>query len=327
MADLRTQSANMTGQKSRPSKKNRESPKSQSSTGAWSILSLLLGCTTVAFNRNHVTVEQGALSLALPAACAWKIHQKDTGCGYENTWASQLLRIVAAMNIASVLLQREGLPEQLLPTIASIGLAAGTSPHGKLLSHQKVPVLSMAVVLMTVFFGSVEMSAAIGLAMGRLDGWPLAWAALCAVSSLLALSGWSLYVKGDHGRVQDMLGPMLSPRTLLPIAIANATLEEVEFRMLTLGSLLAGFASTSISWVAVSIVVHSIYFAVLHYLGGFPSGRSGFALVLVWSTFLGILRYWTGGMGLVLLLHVQADIVIFILVMAEERKRAPKTTL
>ncbi|CAE8646557.1 unnamed protein product, partial [Polarella glacialis] len=134
--------------------------------------------------------------------------------------------------------------------------------------------------------------------------------------------GWSLLVvRGDHGPVQIMLAPVLSPASVFPLAAVNALMEEVEFRMLLLGSLLAGAATGSPVWVSLAMVLHATYFAVLHYLGGFPSGRFGFVLVFVWGLFLGFLRWWTGGMVLVLLCHMQADIVVFLLVMLEERRR------
>ena len=87
--------------------------------------------------------------------------------------------------------------------------------------------------------------------------------------------------------------------------------------MLFLGASIAGDASKSIPLMAYTMALHSIYFALLHFLGGFPTGLSGFALVFMWSFFLDILRLWCGGMALVMMLHVQADVAIFILVLRQ----------
>ena len=84
---------------------------------------------------------------------------------------------------------------------------------------------------------------------------------------------------------------------------------------------MSGEASSSSLLTAISLILHSVFFALLHYLGGFPRGLSGFVLVLVWSLFLDILRIWSGGMALVFLLHVQADVTIFWLVLFEEKRR------
>ena len=91
--------------------------------------------------------------------------------------------------------------------------------------------------------------------------------------------------------------------------------------MMFLGGVLAGEASESKVMTSISLTLHSTYFALLHYLGGFPRGLSGFVLVLIWSLFLGILRIWSGGMALVFLLHIQADVTIFLLVLVEDRRR------
>merc|ERR1711924_160742 len=121
------------------------------------------------------------------------------------------------------------------------------------------------------------------------------------------------------------LGSMLTPVNLLPLAVFNALQEEMEFRMLLMGGLLHP-NDTALLWITVVILLQALYFAALHVAGGFPSGASGGLLVFIWGTFLGILRYWTGGMALVLVLHFQADVVIFILVLLEKRRRQTNFT-
>ena len=61
---------------------------------------------------------------------------------------------------------------------------------------------------------------------------------------------------------------------------------------------------------------------------GFPSELSGFVLTLLWSLFLCGLRLWSGGVGLVILVHVVADITIGVLVLGEkERKERAEAAL
>merc|ERR1712113_336978 len=87
------------------------------------------------------------------------------------------------------------------------------------------------------------------------------------------------------------------------------------------GGMLSQPAFLSLPWQALAIGLHSLLFATLHVTAGFPSGTLGGVLVYIWSVFLGILRLWSGGMALVLLLHFQADVVIFILIVLEQRRR------
>jgi len=164
----------------------------------------------------------------------------------------------------------------------------------------------------------------LGFSAGDMHGWPLLLSSAMAVCSTVALAGWSLWwVRGDHGPVQKRLAIILGPRPwfVLPLAMINAVREEIEFRCLYLGALIEGLAGLNLPWVAAAIFLHALYFAAMHVSAGFPSGAAGGLLVLIWGGFLGWIRWWTGGMTLVYLLHVQADVVIFVLVLIEEHRR------
>jgi len=182
-----------------------------------------------------------------------------------------------------------------------------------------------ALICLAVWLLATRDMSAVGFAAGGLGTGQVTWTVICVVLSTLALAGWSLFlVQGDHGPIQDSLGPMLTPWTILPIAIVNALREELEARCLHIGGWLAlvdhpGNGGLNYFWLAVGIAICAVHFALQHVAGGFPSGVSGGVLVFVWGVFLGLLRWWTGGMLLVILLHVQADFVIFVLIMRQEQ--------
>mmetsp|Transcript_30082 Transcript_30082/g.94803 ORF Transcript_30082/g.94803 Transcript_30082/m.94803 type:complete len:284 (-) Transcript_30082:111-962(-) len=261
-----------------------------------------------------VSLGQAALALALPAACIWRLVRKDerAQCARLALWVCTALGTIDLWR--EVRFGWEALaalrPEHLLPAVCLVSLAVVTIP-------QHWPILCLWALL---YLGGPSIRPALGLAFGRFDGWPLAWAGLCGLLSTLALVGWSRWwVRGDHGAIQKMLAPLLCPLLVVPIAIVNAWGEELEFRVLLLGALLAGPAAEARVWALLADILHASYFAVLHVHGGFPSGLGGGLLVFGWAVFLGLLRWWAEGMMLVFLLHVQADIVIFVLVLIAEK--------
>jgi len=216
----------------------------------------------------------------------------------------------------------------MLSVAALTSLALNATRLPRLLpGNQFMPWTALIALALGVAAGGPEARAAAGMASGAVDGWQLAWAVICAVLSTSALGVWSLcWVQGAHGPIQDALGPVLTPALVIAFAVINAVGEELEFRMLYFGGLVAeeAFATTAGPswtpqiWVPLAVALQAAYFAMLHVAAGFPSGASGGLLVFVWAVFLGILRLWAGGMLLALLLHFQADIVVFGLVFLQE---------
>eukprot|EP00401_Gymnodinium_catenatum_P003613 CAMPEP_0117520564 /NCGR_PEP_ID=MMETSP0784-20121206/33231_1 /TAXON_ID=39447 /ORGANISM="" /LENGTH=557 /DNA_ID=CAMNT_0005316557 /DNA_START=159 /DNA_END=1829 /DNA_ORIENTATION=+ len=330
------------------------------STVTWGFLLLFAACVAVRDEVifKNVTFEQGALACAIAAASAWRARE-------DVSWAALSLRAFAGLGIFGFFVERVlGVPivdipgaqrfAPFLAVVSAVGLAAQTlinkdenenwtfagvvplppPPISSRIPYWQLGVAALAFLsqdpntrgaLGLSLTQSQDIANALGLTIGRVGGWALVGATVCAVVTPAALYVWSRqYVKGNHGPVQNMLGPMLAatPALIIPFAVVNAIAEEVEFRMLLQGSLLAGPAAGSYPWVAVTVLLQAAYFAVLHYRVGLPSGRVGFFMVLVWAGFLGFLRWWAGGVGLVLLLHTEADIVIFALVLLEERMKA-----
>ena len=242
-------------------------------------------------------------------------------------WLRRSVAVLCCVGLA-VYAGRANQPEWCLTAAALLDQLVSTMPQirnlfpaGRIVS----PVAVLSLVAAYLVGGDLRTTA--GLTVGRVDGWPLAWATLCCLLSAAALVSWSVFwVRGDHGPIQDTLGHMLTWSNFIAFAAFNAVREEIEFRMLLMGGLLVSggthqAAISSPKWLCAVVLLQAAYFAACHVAGGFPSGRAGGALVFVWGTFLGTLRVWTGGMGLVLCLHFQADVVIFVLLLIEGRRQ------
>lgn len=301
----------------------RPSPYIDYKLALWGLLSALVA-GTAALCRQNVCLGQGALATALPLASAWRIGRQKEQYGRQGPrWAALGLQACVLVGLIGLFAPNGPQAPRFLAAAALLDHAIPTLPipTPRLPLGSFIPYWPLLVVATGAVLGGEATRLTVGVALGRLGGWPLVWAGICAAASTIALVGWSWHVQGDHGHVQDFLGSILTPGVVVPFAAANALREELEFRMLTLGALLAGPAAASWSWVVVATVAQAAHFAVLHYIGGFPSGLIGFAMVLVWGGFLSLMRIWTGGMGLVGALHFQADVVIFLLVVNEARKR------
>mmetsp|Transcript_55660 Transcript_55660/g.118546 ORF Transcript_55660/g.118546 Transcript_55660/m.118546 type:complete len:323 (+) Transcript_55660:119-1087(+) len=214
---------------------------------------------------------------------------------------------------------------QSIPTVALLQLSLhrlDVLPEIPL--SDMVPWWSFLMILILAACGG-EYRDALGFSAGIIDGDPLMWFWICVVVSTLVLVAWSrLWVKGKHGSIQKELADILTPKLLIVAAAANAFGEELDARVLHLGGLLAGSASSfpyRYEWFVLANTCHATFFAMQHVAAGFPSGISGGLMVFSWAIFLGILRWWTGGMLLVLVLHFQADVVIFALILYEKKAR------
>jgi len=274
------------------------------------LLLIALLVSAVCISAWDVSLPQALLCAAIPVACIWVMSSS-------RSWPTITLRACALCGMGAMLLYHGTNVAAWLAVAALANLACLTLQIPAL--AEPLPVIPALVIFAIFLIGDTDTRDAVGLAFGRMDGGPLAWALICVAISSAALVWWSVcLVDGDHGHIQEVLGPMLSRVSIVPMALLNALAEEIDCRMLLLGALWAGKASTNTSWVSLAIVLHSVFFALQHVMGGFPSGAIGGLLVFIWSVFLGILRWWSGGMALVYILHVQADIVIFALVLRKK---------
>lgn len=128
--------------------------------------------------------------------------------------------------------------------------------------------------------------------------------------SSIALLLWTFLLKPDLtvflekipdcGTVQVLLGG-------IGFAILNSLAEEFIFR----GVMWDGLLFT-LSNIKIVILLQAFIFGIWHY-HGFPGGFLGSLMVFIWGIFLGIIRYWSGGMFATVLAHFFADITIFVI--------------
>lgn len=283
------------------------------SPGVILLCGLLAGLFTIL-----APLEQALLAAAMPAGTLWCLQDRQKQA---TSWSATAMYSLAVFSVL-LALWRWKLGPWLLAVFGLVSVALKATRLPRLLPFDEFIPWTAAIALeLGAFFGGKEARMAAGLAIGVVTDGPLIWSGLCLVLSSLALVGWSIWVQADHGPIQDVLGPELSPLLTPVFALVNACGEELEFRMLIFGGLLSQEAHFPMCWQVLSVGLHSLLFAALHVSSGFPSGAAGGSLVFIWSVFLGILRLWTGGMMLVILLHFQADVVIFILILSEQRRR------
>ncbi|MGD2109575.1 MAG: type II CAAX endopeptidase family protein [Phycisphaerae bacterium] len=161
-----------------------------------------------------------------------------------------------------------------------------------------VPALRRAVVI------------SVGKRPDRVTAW---FMALTVVVSGIALVVWHELARPDLGDLLAMIPVMpalLLPLACLGFAIVNAIIEELIWRGI-IWEMLAG----SIGSTALIIVLQAVSFGLFH-IHGFPRGVIGVVMASVYGVALGWIRHRTGGLGAVIVTHVFADIVIFVVLIS-----------
>jgi uncharacterized protein len=145
------------------------------------------------------------------------------------------------------------------------------------------------------------------LSIGSLGGWPLAFTAVLALSTMGVLVGFQALMQPDTSELAEKLPVAVFGNLLLAgmvISVVNAVLEEVMFRGI-LWDLIGD------EWKqAVALVATAAIFGLGH-LHGYPPGLVGAVLAGLYGLMLGALRWWTGGLGLAIACHMAADATIF----------------
>jgi membrane protease YdiL (CAAX protease family) len=144
-------------------------------------------------------------------------------------------------------------------------------------------------------------------AVGRLIGWPLAAAVALGFVTTAVLMAFQAFEHPDASALAARL-PVAAFGNLLLAGVcfsaANAALEELIFRYV-----LWEVAATE--WnVGVALGGTTVLFGLGH-LHGYPPGPLGAVLAGLFGLALGLLRLWTGGLGLAIAVHVCADATIF----------------
>jgi membrane protease YdiL (CAAX protease family) len=147
------------------------------------------------------------------------------------------------------------------------------------------------------------------LAIGRVDGAPLGFAFLIAIGASAVLIGFDVLLRPDVQPLAAKVPLKLGGSVVLAgivFAVTNAVCEELVFRWLLWQAIVE-------EWnLATALVVSAGFFGLAH-LQGYPPGPLGAVLAGVYGLSLGILRWWTAGLGLAFACHVVADATIFVI--------------
>src|SRR5262245_8278953 len=166
--------------------------------------------------------------------------------------------------------------------------------------HLLLPLLAYGAIVAAV---PLLRRTAPSLAVGRMSCGPLACAVVLSIATAAVLIGFQAWAQPDVSLLAARL-----PETALryPVAagicfcLVNAALEEIVFRGVVWH--IAETAQSSL----VSLVVTAVLFGLGH-LHGYPPGPIGAVLAGLYGLGLGLLRWWSGGLGLVIACHVCAD--------------------
>jgi membrane protease YdiL (CAAX protease family) len=144
-------------------------------------------------------------------------------------------------------------------------------------------------------------------AVGRLVGWPLAAAVALGIVTTAVLMAFQSLEHPDASTLAARL-PVAAFGNLLLAGVcfsaANAALEELVFRYVL-------WEVAAAEWnVGVALGGTTVLFGLGH-LHGYPPGPLGAVLAGLFGLALGLLRLWTGGLGLAIAVHVCADATIF----------------
>lgn len=145
------------------------------------------------------------------------------------------------------------------------------------------------------------------LAIGRLYGWPLVYAGVLALGSVAVLVGFQMIAQPDAAATAGKFPIGWFGDLLLAGAVfctINAVAEELIFRGILWEVIAREWGQ------ATALVVTSGLFGLVH-LHGYPPGPTGAVLAGLYAIALGILRWWTGGLGLAIACHIAADATIF----------------
>lgn len=136
----------------------------------------------------------------------------------------------------------------------------------------------------------------------------VAGALAVVVVSGAALVGWYWLVRPDIAAFTRFIPEWPLPLLLLGglgFAVLNGIVEEVIFR----GIVWDGVAAL-VPVPAALLAVQAVFFGTAHFWG-VPSGIIGAVLATVYGVMLGIIRQRSGGLGMAIVTHVFADLVIF----------------
>ena len=130
-----------------------------------------------------------------------------------------------------------------------------------------------------------------------------------AVLSILGLSFWFVFQEGNP--YAEMM-PEAPLALIIPMgvgfAVVNSVYEEGIFRSIFLSTF-----SEAVGFFC-GLVLQALWFSLLHYRAGFPSGVMGMVLTFLFGMAMGYLVRRTKGILVPIVIHAVADLSVFVLV-------------
>ena len=145
------------------------------------------------------------------------------------------------------------------------------------------------------------------LSLGRADRWAVTAAVALTVLTSAVLLAYQALLHPDVTDLAARLPVAMFGNLLLAglcFSVANAVLEEVIFRGVLYEAVVADWGP------AVAVGMTAILFGLGH-VHGYPPGPLGAVLAAGYGVALGLLRWWSGGLGLSIGCHIVADATIF----------------
>ena len=188
--------------------------------------------------------------------------------------------------------------------LAAVCAAALVSPPLPWPWYLLLPLLAYGGV--ALLFAPLRRTAPV-IGIGRMGGAPLGCAAILIAGTTAVLVVFHAWACPDVTELAGHIPVAVFGNLLLAgiiFSILNAALEEVVFRGVLWGAIAQEWNN------GVALVVTAIFFGIGH-IHGYPPGSVGAVLAGIYGLALGLLRWWTGGLGLALGCHLCADATIF----------------
>jgi membrane protease YdiL (CAAX protease family) len=136
---------------------------------------------------------------------------------------------------------------------------------------------------------------------------------MVSVVSILALMVWFFLLhpnKEQYAALFPKVNTFILPFVGLGFAIINSLIEELMFRGIIYNNIEKYISNNKI----LIILLQSIPFATLHYIGGFPNGYFGILLTFIYGILLGEIRSISKGLLAPIIAHIFTDFIIFYIV-------------
>jgi len=183
-------------------------------------------------------------------------------------------------------------------------------------AHLLVPLLAYGLIVVPVPALWRAARIPVGAWPARATVWLIV---VTVVGSAIALIVWHQFLHPDLGDLLVMIPAMpalLLPLACLGFAIVNAIIEELIWR-----GIIWDMLAKATSKAPLAIGLQAVSFGLFH-IHGFPRGAIGVAMATVYGVFLGVIRHRTRGLGAVVVTHIFADIVIFVILITLAPKSA-----